>query len=217
MITLLATYGSGNCFKPQLLMHQLGVAYRLCSVDVVKGETRGACFRRMNPRGTVPFLIFDEEQTVSESNAMLLALGVQTDLAPRTPYELAKPVEWMIFEQTRLEPNISPARFFTTIVPERREEMAERILDWQTAAVEGLYDLETHLAAHDFILGTHYSIADIAVFGYTHVADEAGLDMDAFPAIRAWIGRVEATPNYRLMAALWSDTESMPFQQIVAA
>lgn len=202
MHTLYATPGSGNCYKIELVMRQLGVAYRTEFVDVLKGETRQAEYLAINPKGTVPFLRLSDGRVIAESNAMLWYLAAGSHLAPTSPYDQAMAVEWMIFEQTRLEPNISPARFFTTILPARRDEMRDAIVDWQHKGKEGLRLLNAHLRGHDFIAGGAYSIADIAVYGYVHVADEGGFDLSVYPAVMAWIGRVAATPHYVAMDAL---------------
>ncbi|MEM8837816.1 MAG: glutathione S-transferase family protein [Pseudomonadota bacterium] len=202
MHTLYATIGSGNCFKAHLVMNQLGISYRTELIDVLKGETRQPHYLAINPAGTVPFLRLSDGNTIAESNAMLWFLAAGSDLAPKSAYEQAMAVQWMIFEQTRLEPNISPARFFTSIVPARRDEMSDQIKDWQVKGNEGLKLLDQHLSNRDFVLGTDYSIADIAIYGYTHVANEGGFDLATYPGIMNWISRVASTPRYMAMNAL---------------
>ncbi len=202
MHTLYATLGSGNCYKIELVMHQLGIAYRTEFVDVLSGETRQADYLAINPKGTVPFLRLPDKRTIAESNAMLWYLASGSDLAPKSPYDQAMAVEWMIFEQTRLEPNISPARFFTSIVPARRDEKRQAIMDWQRKGRESLMLLNNHLRNRDFVAGNSYSIADIAIYGYVHVADEGGFDLAVYPAIKAWIDRVASTPSYIAMNIL---------------
>lgn len=202
MHTLYTTPGSGNCYKIELVMNQLGIAYRTEHIDVLKGETRKARYLAINPKATVPFLRLSDGRSITESNAMLWYLAAGSRLAPKSSYDQAMAVEWMIFEQTRLEPNISPARFFTSIVPSRRDEMSDAIVDWRRKGKEGLNLLNAHLRAHDFVAGSAYSVADIAVYGYVHVADEGGFDLSVYPKIMAWIGRVAATPRYVAMNAL---------------
>lgn len=202
MITLFATAGSGNCFKAQLLMRQLEIAHHTVMVDVIGGETRKPAFLRINPNGTVPFLLLEDGRGIAESNAILWYLAKGSHLFPQSTFEEAMAVQWMIFEQTKLESNISPARFFTTIVPERREGMEDRILAWQSAGRQGLTRLDAHLRFQDFIAGPRYSIADIAVYGYTHVAGEGGFDLDAYPAVSAWIDRIKASTGYVAMPDL---------------
>lgn len=202
MKTLYATIGSGNCFKAHLVMKQLNIPYRCVNVDVLKGETKSADYLAVNPAGTVPFLRLEDGSGIAESNAMLWYLSAGTALFPRSAYDEAQTVEWMIIEQTRLEPKISPARFFTTILPERRAEMADQIAKWQEEGRAGLKRLDQHLSRRDFVVGDYYSIADIAVYGYVHVADEGGFDMAEYPYVRAWCSRVSATRNYTPMMEL---------------
>ncbi len=216
MHTLYATIGSGNCYKAHLVMQQLGIAYQTEMIDVLKGETRQASYLAINPNGTVPFLSLSDGRTIAESNAMLWYLAAGSQLVPRSSYEQAMTVQWMIFEQTRLEPNISPARFFTSIVPSRREEMSAEITEWQRKGTEGLVLLDAHLRDHDFVAGSDYSIADIAVYGYTHVADEGGFDLSAYPGIMTWIDRVAATPDYVAMNAVPVSPEPMVRQRRAA-
>lgn len=199
MKTLYATIGSGNCYKAHLVMGQLGIAYNCEWVDVLKGETRSPDYLKINPAGTVPFLKLEDGRSIGESNAMLWYLAAGTHLFPQTLYDEAQALEWMIIEQTRLEPKISPARFFTTIVPEKRAVMAESIAKWQEEGHAGLARLDAHLANRDFVVGEVYSIADIALYGYVHVADEGGFDMDRYGHVQAWLRRVASTPGYRPM------------------
>lgn len=196
MNTLFATIGSGNCFKAHLVMSQLAIPYETVWIDVLAGETRRPDYLSINPNGTVPYLKLEDGRGISESNAMLWYLAKGSPLFPQDTFAEAMAVEWMIVEQTKLEPNISPARFFTTIVPEKRDEVADRIAAWQDAGEAGLARLEAHLAAHAFIAGDTYTIADIAVFGYVHVADEGGFDMNRYPMVRRWCHRVEQTPGF---------------------
>ena len=196
MHKLYATYGSGNCYKAHLVMSQLDLAYETIWVDVLKGENREPWYTALNAHGTVPFLRLADGGDIAESNAMLWYLAKGSDLCPATAIDEAMTVQWMIFEQTKLEPNISPARFFTTILPEKRVEMADQIKAWQTKGVEGLAKLNRHLENRAFMVGERYSIADIAIYGYTHVADQGGFDLEAFPAITNWIARVRQSPRF---------------------
>lgn len=196
MHQLYATFGSGNCYKAHLVMSQLRLAYETTWVDVLKGETREPWFTELNPQGTVPFLCLADGSCIAESNAMLWYLARGSELFPATAYDEAMTLQWMIFEQTKLEPNISPARFFTTILPEKRAEMADEIKAWQLKGAEGLAKLDQHLDNRDFIAGKRYTIADIAVYGYTHVAGQGGFDLSAFPAVERWIARVQQSRGY---------------------
>ena len=201
MHQLYATYGSGNCYKAHLVMSQLGIAYNTTWVDVLGGETREDWFLALNPNGTVPFLRLEGGACIAESNAMLWYLAKGSDLFPLNAYEEAMAVQWMIFEQTKLEPNISPARVFTTLLPDKRAEMADPIKDWQKKGEDGLARLNRHLENQDFVVGSRYTIADIAIYGYTHVADQGGFDLGVFPAVGRWLGRVQQSQGYLDMPA----------------
>ncbi|WP_310463207.1 glutathione S-transferase family protein [Sphaerotilus sp.] len=199
--TLYITAGSGNSFKPMLVLRQRGDAgpgekVRIRSVDVLAGESRGAAFLRVNPRGQVPFLVTADGQRLGESNAIAWFLSEGTALMPTDPFHRAQALQWMIFEQTALEPNISPARFFSHIVPQRAAEHAQDFSRWHSDGCAGLAVLDAHLRQHAFLCGHGYSVADIAVYGYTHLAGEGGFDLGDWPAIGAWVVRVQAQPDY---------------------
>ncbi|WP_439594645.1 glutathione S-transferase family protein [Falsiroseomonas sp.] len=200
--TLYATPGSGNCFKPFLAFRQLGRAVRVVAVDVLAGEARSPAFLALNPVGGVPFLVTQDGTGISESNAMLWLIADGSPLMPADAQARAQSLQWMFFEQAKLEPCISPARFLGHIVPERGRGREAEIAAWRARGAEGLGLLEAHLRGRDFMLGERYGITDIAIFGYVHVADEAGIDLQPFPAIRAWIERVRRTPGFVPLSAL---------------
>lgn len=201
--TLYVTQGSGNSFKPALVLAQLGVPHRLRHVDVVAGEARSPAYRAVNRAGQVPFLVDARGFELSESDAILWYAAEGSHLVPADPAGRATVLRWMLIEQTRLEPNISPARFYSTIVPERGRAFAAEIPRWRARAVEGLSMLDDFLSTSRFIARSHgYSIGDIAVFGYVHLAGEAGIDLGAFPNVSRWIRRVEATPGFRPIGQL---------------
>jgi len=205
VLKLYATPGSGNCFKPFLAMRQLRIPFEVRPIDVLAGETKSEAFLAINPAGSVPYLRLPGGLSLGESNAMLWFIADGSGLVPAEAFERARGLQWMFFEQARLEPFISPARFLTAIAPARGVGREAEIETWRDRARAGLELLEAHLAASDFIAGPEYSIADIGVFGYVHVAPEGGIGFDGFPAVRAWIGRVEATPGFvpmREMSAL---------------
>jgi len=194
--TLHYTLGSGNSFKPALVLRQTGRTCRMQFVDVLAGASREPAFLAVNPRGQVPFLVTADGVGLGESNAIAWYLAEGTPLMPATPLSRAQAVQWMIFEQTALEPNISPARFFTHIVPAQRDAHAAQIPRWLDAGHAGLALLDRHLAARDWVTDHGYSVADIAVYGYTHLAGEGGFDLGRFPAVQRWMDRVRATPGY---------------------
>ncbi|MEM9011564.1 MAG: glutathione S-transferase family protein [Pseudomonadota bacterium] len=196
MDILYATFGSGNCFKAHLAFRQLGIPYETRWIDVLKGETRTEAFLKINPAGTVPCLVTSTGQTITESNAMLWHIAHGSELFPAAPMEQTMAIQWMVFEQCKLEPFISPARFFTTIVPEKYDEMREQIALWQEKGHDGLLRLDAHLADHPFMLGARYTLADIALYGYVHVAEEGGFDMSRYPNVARWMDRVATTDDY---------------------
>jgi len=211
MNTLYATIGSGNCFKPFLLMNQLGIPFKVTLVDVLKGETRMPAYLAINPNGTVPYLMLADGRGIGESNAMLWHLAEGSPLIPADPYKRAKVLQWMFFEQSALEPFISPARFFISIVPERRAERAQDIAVWQQRGRKGLKLLDDHLRGRKFLVDDRYTIADISLFGYTHLAEEGGFDFAEYPAIAAWIGEVGKTDGYVALSRL-VDAATSPFE-----
>lgn len=199
---LYACLGSGNCMKPWLALNQLALDFELVLIDVLKGEQKGDAFRAINPLGVVPWLVTTDRQGFGESNAMLWYLAEGSALMPPTQPGRAEALQWMFFEQTRLEPFISPARFFTTILSQERGKRAADIAAWQDGARPGLLRLDAHLSDRDFVLRTGYSIADIAIFGYVHVMNEAGIDRFDYPAVSRWIDRVSRTPAFRPLSDL---------------
>lgn len=202
MNNLYATIGSGNCFKPFLIMNQLGIPFQVTLVDVLKGETRKPAYLAINPNGTVPYLTLADGRGIGESNAMLWHLAEGSDLIPTDPYERAKVLQWMFFEQSALEPFISPARFFISIVPSRRAEREKDIAVWQERGRKGLKLLNEHLQGRQFVVDDRYTIADISLFGYTHVAEGGGFDFADYPAVAAWISNVQKTDGFVPLSSL---------------
>ena len=202
MITLHACLGSGNCFKPWLVMQQLHQKFNLTLIDVLSGEQKEAAYLTINPLGVVPFLQSDGGANIGESNAMIWFLTEGSHLMPTSAEERAEALQWMFFEQSKLEPFISPARFFTTILPNQRASKALEIIDWQGKAIPGLARLDGHLSKRKFILQSGYSVADIALFGYVHVMEEAGLSLADFPNTARWIKEVEKTDNFVALSQL---------------
>ena len=202
MTRLYACPGSGNCFKPWLALNQLGKPFEMAMVDVLAGEQKSQWFMEINPDSVVPYLVTGSGEGLGESNAMLWHIAEDSFLMPQSSYGRARALQWMFFEQSKLEPFISPARFFTTILPAEKEKRRKDIEGWQNAARPGLDRLETHLAAHQFMLGEAYSVADIALFGYVHVTEEAGISLDSYPSVQRWIGAVSNTPGFRPLSEL---------------
>ncbi|MEL6409900.1 MAG: glutathione S-transferase family protein [Pseudomonadota bacterium] len=202
MNKLYACLGSGNCFKPWLVMNQLGQSFELHMVDVLKGEQKSDWYLDINPLGVVPFMTTERGHVIGESNAMLWYLAEDSELMPPTKSERAEALQWMFYEQSKLEPMISPARFFTTILPHEKEKRAEDIATWQQMAKPGLERLNAHLEQRVFMLKYGYSIADVALFGYVHVTEEAGISLSDYPAISRWIAQVEQTRGFTPLGEL---------------
>lgn len=200
--TLYVTAGSGNSYKPALVRHQLGLDCPLHFIDVLGGETRKAPFLAINPLGKVPYLVLPDGTGLGESNAIAWYLAEGSALIPKDPLHRAQAVQWMIFEQTSLEPNISPARLFTHVLPHLRDAHEQDIPRWLDQGHTALAILDRHLSTHDFVTDGGYSVADIAVFGYTHMADQGGFDLARYPAIGAWIRRVDSSPAYAPVSVL---------------
>ena len=194
--TLYATFGSGNSFKPALLLRQTGKSCVTKFLNVLAGESRKPEFLAINPRGQVPYLVLEDGRGIGESNAIAWWVAEGTPLMPADAVSRAQAVQWMIFEQTSLEPNISPARFFTHIVPEQRQAHAADIPRWLEAGHRALGVLDTYLSQRDFITDHGYSVADVAVYGYTHLAAEGGFELGRFAHVGRWMQRVQQSPGY---------------------
>jgi len=202
MHKLYACLGSGNCMKPWLAMKQVGTPFELTLVDVLAGEQKSEEYLAVNPLGVVPFFVTSDGIGIGESNAILWYIAEGTHLMPESATDRAAALQWMYFEQSKLEPFISPARFFTHILPEMQEERAEDIAEWQDAARKGLAVLDDHLSRHKFALECGYSVADVALFGYVHVLEEAGLDPKETPHIMRWIADVAKTKSFSPLSEL---------------
>ena len=202
MNKLYACLGSGNCFKPWLASHQTQQPFDLVLIDVLSGEQKSDRYLAINPLGVVPYFESGSGHHIGESNAMLWYLAEDTHLMPKDPAGRAEALQWMFFEQSKLEPYISPARFFTTILPNEATTKCAEISAWQNAAAPGLAQLNAHLGEREFMLQTGYSLADIALFGYVHVVEEAGISLTDYPNVARWIDKVVATKKFKPLSEL---------------
>lgn len=186
---------SGNCYKVRLLLAHLGLRYETVEVDVVDRSNRAELLGGLNPALRVPTLVLDDGRPLAESNAILWYLGDGTTYVPDDPYERAQVLQWLFFEQYSHEPHIAVARFLRAFSgrPEQFERERERLLAGGYAALDGM---ERHLAGREFLVGGRYSIADIALYAYTHVAHEGGFALEPYASIRAWLARVAAQPGH---------------------
>ena len=191
---------SGNCYKVRLLLAQLGLAYEIEELSVVDRSNRSEVLARLNPALRVPTLVLDDGRPLAESNAILWYFGDGTQYVPEDGYERAQVLQWQFFEQYSHEPHIAVARFWKTYSnePERFERQKERLLAGGYAALDAM---ERGLEGRTFFVGERYSLADISLYAYTHVAHEGGFELDAYPGIRAWLERVAAQPGHVLIDA----------------
>jgi glutathione S-transferase len=184
---------SCNCYKARLLLAQLGLPYERVAVDIFAGETLTDEYALINPARTTPVLE-TEHGYLPESNAILVYLASGTPLLPEDPFALAQVMRWLIFEQTDVIPTMGGLRF-RLLVGRLKPDDADAIRR-REGAHEVLGLLDQHLATRDFFVGDRYTIADIAIYGYSHLAHEAGLDLDPYEHLRNWFSRVERQPDY---------------------
>ena len=184
---------SCNCYKARLLLAQLDVDYERIPVDIFAGETLTDEYAAMNPTRTTPVLETDEGFLV-ESNAILVYLASGTPLLPNDPFQLAQVVRWLVYEQTDVIPTMGGLRFRLLVGRLKPDDPAAARR--KTAAIDVLQLLDDHLAANDYLAAGRYTIADIAVYAYSHRADEAGIDLTPYEHLNAWFKRIEAQPGY---------------------
>ncbi|NDV85587.1 glutathione S-transferase family protein [Aurantimonas aggregata] len=197
MITIHGMADSGNCYKPRLLMALLGRPFRHSEVSWLDGETSSEAFRRKTPIGKVPLLETEDGRFLPESNAILAYLGDGTRFVPQDAFERAQMLAWMFFEQYSHEPSIAVRRSLL-VYPEMADVATpERLAATLAGGHKALAVMEERLAGHDWLIRDAPSLADIALYPYTHVADEGGFDLAAYPGIRAWLARIPALGNYR--------------------
>jgi glutathione S-transferase len=185
---------SGNCYKVRLLLAQLGLPYERVPVDIFGGDTLTDDYGRVNPARQTPVLERDGREPLAESNAILVHLAEGTEYLPEDPDERAQALRWLFFEQAEVIPGIAGLRFRLTtgrIRPDGRTAEARRNVGRAALSV-----LNERLTQHDYLAGERYSVADISLYAYVHVANEAGFELSEYPAIQEWIERVEGTPGY---------------------
>ena len=186
---------SGNCYKVRLLLAHLGIPYERRTMDVVDRSNRPEVLGGLNPALRVPTLVLDDGRPLAESGAIIWYLGEGTRFVPDDRYERAQVLQWMFFEQYDHEPAIAVARFWLAYSG-RPEEFADRLPERQAAGTRALAAMERHLDGRKFLVGNTLTLADIALYAYTHVADEGGFDLERYPALRAWLERVASEPGH---------------------
>jgi glutathione S-transferase len=185
---------SGNGYKVRLLLTQLGLPFERIELDVVKGETRTPAFLAKNPNGRIPLLELEDGTHLAESNAIMWYLAEDTPFLPTDRLARAQVLQWMFFEQYSHEPNIATVRFWlhTELTDERRALLPSK----RAQGYAALQVMERHLHDRTFFVGERYTIADIALYAYTHVAGEGGFDLAPYGAVNAWLARVREQPRH---------------------
>ena len=197
MLTLYGDLDSGNVYKVRLLLAQLGVAYRRVDTTQNRGEPATPQFRAINPIGKIPTVVFDDGRVLSESGAILFHFAQGSPLWPSGDWDQAQVMRWMFFEQYSHEPYIAVNRHWKLHLPAvEQERLAERIAANHARGLQALDVMEQQLGAADWLAGGTYTIADIALYAYTHTAEEGGFDLAPYPGIRGWLDRVRAQPGH---------------------
>ncbi|MDJ0744080.1 MAG: glutathione S-transferase family protein [Xenococcaceae cyanobacterium MO_167.B27] len=189
---------SGNGYKVRLLLTQLQIPFELIELNILNKETRTPEFLQKNPNGKIPLLEIAPDKFISESNAILYYLSQGTEYFPKDKYEQAQVMQWLFFEQYSHEPNLATPRYWISII-NKADEYREQIVQKQKLGYAALNVMEQHLKTHNFLVADKYTIADIALYAYTHVAEAGGFNLAKFPAILAWLERTKAQPRHILI------------------
>jgi glutathione S-transferase len=198
MYKVYGDYKSGNCYKVKLMLHLLGLDYEWVAMDILGGDTETPAFLAKNPNGKIPVLELEDGTCLWESNAILNFLAEGSEFLPREPRLRTQVLQWQFFEQYSHEPYVAVARFIQLYLhmPTSRQE------EYKACQIRGhkaLRVMEKQLQATPYLVGERYSIADIALYAYTHVAHEGGFDLSGYPGIQAWLKRVAAHPRHVTM------------------
>jgi glutathione S-transferase len=199
---LISIYGdtqSGNCYKLKLLTAILNIEHEWIHVDILAGDSKDESFLSLNPAGKIPLLVLSDGRCLSESNAILNFLAADSELLPDEPFLRAKVMQWQFFEQYSHEPYIAVARFIAKYLGLPEDRKAEYVSK-QEGGNKALALMEKQLAETSYLVGESFSVADISLYAYTHVAEEGGFDLSRYPAIQVWLARISAQPNYTGMS-----------------
>jgi glutathione S-transferase len=199
MYTLYSMQRSGNSYKVRLALARLGIPYRKVEVDILQGESRTPEFLTKNPNGQIPLLEVAPGRYVAESNAILWYVAGGTTLAPEDRIARAQALQWMFFEQHSLEPNIGAAYFWLALVKGGRDLQQHVLDDWMENGYRALGVMEMHLASHRFFVDNRFTIADIALYAYAHLANQCDFELGRYAAVRGWLDRVAAEPGHVAM------------------
>jgi glutathione S-transferase len=187
---------SGNCYKPRLLLAKLGQTFEHVEVSSHDGATRAPGYLAKNPNGMVPLLELEDGRLLAESNAILLYFAEGTRFLPSDRYLRGQAYQWLFFEQYSHEPYIAVRKALLTFPERAKDATPERLATTLERGNKALGVMEKHLAKNAFFAGDAMSVADIALYAYTHTADKGGFDLDAYPAVSAWLARVRAEPGH---------------------
>jgi glutathione S-transferase len=192
---------SGNGYKVRLVLKQLALPYELIELDIITGASRTAEFLAKNPNGRIPVLEVPGKGCLSESHAIIWFLAERSPLVPSDPLDRARMWQWMCFEQYNLEPNVATVRFWLRYLGRTRADLGEKLVEKEKSGYAALDVLEDGLRGRNWLVGEQYSLADIALFAYTHVAHEGDFDLAPYPNIRAWCDRVSQRERWAPITA----------------
>ena len=192
---------SGNGYKVRLVLRELGLPFELVEVDILKGGSRTPEFLARNPNGRIPVLEIPGKGYLWESHAIISYLADGSALIPTDALDRARMWQWLCFEQYNLEPNVATVRFWLHSLHKTEAELGEKLTDKRRLGFAALDVLEQGLTGRDYLVANRYTLADIALYAYTHVAEEGGFPLERYPAIRGWCARIAARPAYRPITA----------------
>jgi glutathione S-transferase len=187
---------SGNGYKCRLVLHHLGLPFELVELDIQQGATRTPEFLAKNPNGRIPLLEVPGRGYLSESHAIIAYLAEGSDLIPEDRFERARMWQWLCFEQYNLEPNVGTARFWLHSLKKTPLELGEKLVEKQRLGHAALGVLEQGLAGREYLVAGRYTLADIGLYAYTHVAADGGFNLEPYPAVRAWCARIAGRPGH---------------------
>jgi glutathione S-transferase len=192
---------SGNGYKVRLVLRELGLPYELVEVDILHGGSRTPEFLAKNPNGRIPVLEIPGRGFLSESHAIMSFLADGSALIPKDPLDRARMWQWLCFEQYSLEPNVATVRFWLHSLHKTEAELGEKLTDKRRLGFAALDVLEQRLKDREYLVADQYTLADIGLYAYTHVAEEGGFPLVRYPAIQAWCERIAARPGHRPITA----------------
>ena len=195
MIRLYDYLPSGNGYKVRLLLTQLGIAFERVELNIIKNETRTPEFLGKFPNGRIPAVEFEDGKRLFESNAIIMYFADGTPFLSADRFERAETLQWLFFEQYSHEPYIASVRFLV-MYPQVQDDRRQILDLMRRRGHDALAVMESHLKSREWFVGATYSIADIALYAYTHVAGEGGFDLSRYSALRGWLDRVKSQPRY---------------------